>query len=183
MLDPSSKSRVAIRFATLVSRLIGELSCYMNDLSYKLNKTLTELKETNQKLQVEIDEKIKIDEMRKEFLSHVSHELKTPIALVQGYAEGLRDNINDDEESKNFYCDVIVDEANKMNKLVKQLLDLNEIEFGQNRVNKEMFNIVDLIHNSIDSSAILAEQSQVTIVYDDVDPINVLFSIYDRSFI
>ena len=111
--------------------------------------------------------------MRKEFLSHVSHELKTPIALVQGYAEGLRDNINDDEESKNFYCDVIVDEANKMNKLVKQLLDLNEIEFGQNRVNKEMFNIVDLIHNSIDSSAILAEQSQVTIVYDDVDPINV----------
>ena len=82
--------------------------------------------------------------------SHVSHELKTPIALVQGYAEGLRDNINDDEESKNFYCDVIVDEANKMNKLVKQLLDLNEIEFGQNRVNKEMFNIVDLIHNSID---------------------------------
>lgn len=175
-------TRVAKRMATLDfdARIehpsndeIGELSCYMNDLSYKLNETLTELKETNQKLQVEIDEKIKIDEMRKEFLSHVSHELKTPIALVQGYAEGLRDNINDDEESKNFYCDVIVDEANKMNKLVKQLLDLNEIEFGQNRVNKEMFNIVDLIHNSIDSSAILAEQSQVTIVYDDVDPINV----------
>ncbi len=98
---------------------IGELSCYMNELSFKLNETLTELKEANQKLQVEIDEKIKIDEMRKEFLSHVSHELKTPIALVQGYAEGLRDNIMDDEESKNFYCDVIVDEAGKMNKLVK----------------------------------------------------------------
>lgn len=152
---------------------IGELSCYMNELSFKLNETLTELKEANQKLQIEIDEKIKIDEMRKEFLSHVSHELKTPIALVQGYAEGLRDNIMDDEESKNFYCDVIVDEAGKMNKLVKQLLDLNEIEFGQNRVNKEVFNIVDLIRNSIDSSAILAEQSQVTVLYPDEEPINV----------
>ena len=44
----------------------------MNDLSYKLNKTLTELKETNQKLQVEIDEKIKIDEMRKEFVTCIT---------------------------------------------------------------------------------------------------------------
>ena len=49
--------------------------------------------------------------MRKEFLSHVSHELKTPIALIQGYSEGLKDNILDDEESKEFYCDVIADEA------------------------------------------------------------------------
>lgn len=145
---------------------IGELSSYMNDLSYKLNYTLTELKSTNEKLKTEINEKIKIEEMRKEFLSHVSHELKTPIALVQGYAEGLRDNINDDEDSKNFYCDVIIDEANKMNDLVKQLLDLNEIEFGQNRVSKEVFDIVALIRNSISSSAILAEQNQVKICYD-----------------
>lgn len=152
---------------------LGRLGASINELSSKLEFTISELKTANNELQKDIEQKVQIDEMRKEFLSHISHELKTPIALVQGYAEGLRDNINDDEESKNFYCDVIVDEANKMNKLVKQLLDLNEIEFGQNRVNKEMFNIVDLIHNSIDSSAILAEQSQVTIVYDDVDPINV----------
>lgn len=63
--------------------------------------------------------KIQIDEMRKEFLSNVSHELKTPIALIQGYAEGLQDNINDDQESREFYCEVIIDEANKMNKMVK----------------------------------------------------------------
>ena len=57
--------------------------------------------------------------MRKEFLSNVSHELKTPIALIQGYAEGLQDNISDDEESREFYCEVIIDEAAKMNKMVK----------------------------------------------------------------
>jgi signal transduction histidine kinase len=152
---------------------IGELSIYMNELSFKLNETLTELKATNAKLQDEIDRKIKIDEMRKEFLSHVSHELKTPIALVQGYAEGLRDNINDDEESKNFYCDVIVDESNKMNKLVKQLLDLNEIEFGNNRLNKETFDIMALIKNSMNSTGILTGDKQVTIEAPEDDSIYV----------
>ena len=58
--------------------------------------------------------------MRREFLSNVTHELKTPIALIQGYAEGLKDNINDDEESREFYCDVIIDEAAKMNEMVKK---------------------------------------------------------------
>mgnify|MGYP000520812289 CR=1 FL=1 len=73
----------------------------------------------------------KIDEVRKEFLSNVSHELKTPIALIQGYAEGLQEGISDDPESRAFYCDVIVDEAKKMNRMVRKLLTLNHLEFGQ----------------------------------------------------
>ena len=56
--------------------------------------------------------------MRNEFLGNVSHELKTPIALIQGYAEGLKEGINDDPESTEFYCDVIIDEAGKMNRMV-----------------------------------------------------------------
>ena len=72
--------------------------------------------------------------MRREFLSNVTHELKTPIALIQGYAEGLKDNINDDEESREFYCDVIIDEAAKMNEMVKKLLNLNQLEFGEDQV-------------------------------------------------
>lgn len=111
--------------------------------------------------------------MRKEFLSHVSHELKTPIALVLGYAEGLKDNINDDEESRNFYCEVIMDEAEKMNKLVKQLLELNEIEFGQNRVTREDFLINDLIKNVIASSSILIEQKKAVVVDEVPADINV----------
>lgn len=146
---------------------IGELAECMNNLADRLSKTLNELKDANSKLQTDIEEKIAIDDMRKEFLSHVSHELKTPIALVLGYAEGLKDNINDDEESKEFYCDVIMDEAEKMNKLVKQLLELNEIEFGQNRVTREDFLINDLIKNVIAASSILIEQKKA-VVTDDV---------------
>ena len=150
---------------------IGELATYMNELSFRLKNTLSELQEANSRLQMDIDEKIMIDEMRKEFLSHVSHELKTPIALIQGYAEGLRDNINDDEESKNFYCDVIMDESAKMNKLVKQLLDLNEIEFGNNKINPEIFDINALMKNVIDSSTILIEQNDTNVIYDESEPL------------
>ena len=50
--------------------------------------------------------------MRKQFISDVSHELKTPIALIQGYSEGLIENVNNDEESRKFYADVILDEKN-----------------------------------------------------------------------
>ena len=146
---------------------IGELSIYMNNLADKLNFTLGELQNANAELQKDIEHKVQIDEMRKEFLSHVSHELKTPIALIQGYAEGLKDNIMDDEESKNFYCDVIADESSKMNELVKKLLDLNEIEFGQDRVHKERFDIVDLIRNRISSSTILTEKNNADIEFKD----------------
>ena len=73
----------------------------------------------------------------KNFCRMFPNELKTPIALIQGYAEGLQDNINDDEESRRFYCDVIIDEAGKMNQMVKKLLTLNQLEFGNDQVNME----------------------------------------------
>ena len=142
---------------------IGELADSMNEMSYQLKNTLTELQQANAKLQTDIDEKVQIDEMRKEFLSHVSHELKTPIALIQGYAEGLKDNVIEDDESKEFYCDVILDEAGKMNRLVKQLLNLNELEFGMNRVQPVAFDINVLMRNVVGSSSILIEQNHADV--------------------
>ncbi len=152
---------------------IGELGSSINILSDKLESTITELKQANNELLTDIQRKTEIDEMRKEFLSNVSHELKTPISLIQGYAEGLRENINDDAESRDFYCEVIVDEAGKMNRLVKKLLSLNEIEFGSNQLNFERFDIVSLIHSVIDSSDILFKQKEVTLFFEHTKPVYV----------
>ena len=102
---------------------IGQLGEHFNQMSETLERTISELKTANNQLQNDIEEKIQIDEMRKEFLSNVSHELKTPIALIQGYAEGLKECINDDAESRDFYCEVIMDEAAKMNNMVKKAAD------------------------------------------------------------
>lgn len=152
---------------------IGYLGHCINLLSEKLEQTISELKVANNELQSDIENKIQMDEMRKEFLSNVSHELKTPIALIQGYAEGLQENINEDEESREFYCEVIIDEANKMNKMVKKLLNLNQIEFGNNMVEIERFDIVTVIQSVINSTRILFEQKDVTLIFEPYEPIYV----------
>ncbi len=152
---------------------IGELGNSINLLSKKLETTIMELKQANNELVTDIKRKTEIDEMRKEFLSNVSHELKTPISLIQGYAEGLMENINEDEESRDFYCEVIMDEANKMNGLVKKLLSLNELEFGNNQVNFDRFDIVALLSSIIDATEILFKQKEVLLYFEKTDPVYV----------
>jgi len=153
------------------SNEIDVLGQNMNELSETLESTIKELKKANIALKHDIAQKEEIDEMRKEFLSNVSHELKTPIALIQGYAEGLKEGISDDEESRNFYCEVIMDEASKMNIMVKKLLTLNQLEFGNDSTNMDRFDIVDMIRNYIKSAELLAKQKDVTIKFDDYEPI------------
>ncbi len=152
---------------------IALLGQNINELSETLETTISELKSANNELQRDIEKKNKIDEMRKEFLSNVSHELKTPIALIQGYAEGLKEGINDDEESRNFYCEVIMDEASKMNHMVKKLLTLNQLEFGNNTVTMERFDITALITNYLQTAEILCRQKEITLQMEAYPPIHV----------
>ena len=140
---------------------VEELGNHINRLSENLERTISELKTANVELQDDIEKKIQIDEMRKEFLSNVSHELKTPLALIQGYAEGLQECINDDAESREFYCEVIIDESDKMNRMVKKLLTLNQLEFGNDQVIMERFDMTELIRGVANSTKILIEQKGI----------------------
>ncbi|MCI2132003.1 MAG: HAMP domain-containing histidine kinase [Eubacterium sp.] len=150
---------------------IGELGENFNQMSDNLEHAVEDLKTANTKLQKDIEQKTQIDDMRKEFLSNVSHELKTPIALIQGYAEGLKDCINDDPESRDFYCDVIIDESGKMNTMVKQLLTLNQLEFGNDLVSMARFNLTELINGVIQSAKVMIQQAQVRVEFDQEDPV------------
>ena len=149
---------------------INRLGLHMNTMSDNLENAISELKTANNELQQDIEKKEQIDEMRKEFLSNVSHELKTPIALIQGYAEGLQEGINDDEESRNYYCEVIMDEAGKMNEMVKKLLNLNQLEFGNDMVQMERFDLAAMASNFLQSAEILIKQKDVTLKYEDYEP-------------
>lgn len=144
-----------------------------NRMSSQLEKTVSELKSANNELQRDIADKIKIDQRRKEFLDNVSHELKTPIALIQGYAEGLKENISEDPESREFYCDVIMDEAAKMNKLVKNLLTLNQLESGKDAAVMERFDIVSVIRGVLQSMDIMIQQKEAKVIFEVHGPIYV----------
>ena len=152
---------------------IGILGNNLNKLSEDLEKTISELKTANNELQQDIAKKEEIDEMRKEFLANVSHELKTPIALIQGYAEGLQECINDDAQSREFYCEVIVDEAGKMNQMVKKLLTLNQLEFGNDTVAMERFDLTDLVSGVVQSARIMSDQKWAEIHFNQTEPVYV----------
>ena len=152
---------------------IAILGHNINEMSEALESTISELKTANNQLLKDIEKKDQIDEMRREFLSNVSHELKTPIALIQGYAEGLREGINDDAESREFYCDVIIDEAAKMNIMVRKLLTLNQLESGSEVVSMERFDITALIRNYISSSDILLKERDISVRMEDYEAIYV----------
>ena len=152
---------------------IDELGQHMNALSQTLEKTISELKAANLELQQDIEKKEEIDEMRKEFLSNVSHELKTPLALISGYAEGLKEGVMDDEESRDYYCEVIMDESEKMNTMVKKLLTLNQLEFGNDTVDITRFDMTELVRGVINASALLTAQENITVNFTEKESVYV----------
>lgn len=155
------------------SREIETLGHNMNELSETLQETISKLKAANNELKDDIEKKEQIDEMRKEFLSNVSHELKTPLALISGYAEGLKECVNDSEESREFYCDVIMDETDKMNRMVKELLTLNQLEFGNERVEMERFDITELIEGVVHANSLLTYSEGISIQFLEKNPVYV----------
>ncbi len=152
---------------------IDELGKSINILSDKLEDTINRLKVNNSVLEKDIEEKSKIDEMRKQFISDVSHELKTPIALIQGYSEGLLENVNSDEESRKFYAEVISDEADKMDKLVKRLLELMKLEYDDRKFNDKKFDIVELINSVVKNSKVVLEEQKIDVDFKEESPIYV----------
>lgn len=152
---------------------IDELGEHVNLLSDTLETTISELKSANIALQRDIEEKIQIDEMRQEFLSNVSHELKTPLAVISGYAEGLAECVNDDPESRNYYCEVILDETEKMTRMVKQLLTLNQLEFGQELLQVQRFELTELVQGVLQKVSILLEQNEIVMDFSENEPMYV----------
>lgn len=137
---------------------IGSLALSLNTMSENLKNALNSLREANEKLQNDIEMERKLERMRKEFVAAVSHELKTPINLIEGYAEGLKDNIFEDKD-KEFYLDVIIDESEKMGNLVEDMLDLSQLESGSFKLVKEEFFLHKLVAATVKKfSGLMAEK-------------------------
>lgn len=172
-LDFEAKYEEKRHRRSLIRDEIDILGENINKLSASLEHSISELKTANNELKRDIEKREQIDEMRKEFLANVSHELKTPIALIQGYAEGLQEGISADEADREFYCEVIVDEAAKMNTMVKKLLTLNQLEFGNDIIDMERFDLTALIRNYIQSAEILTKQNEITVRMETYEPLYV----------
>ncbi len=151
---------------------VGMLGESINTMSDKLQKAISGLKSANVQLMRDIDKKEKIDKQRKDFISNVSHELKTPISIIEAYAEGLTE-MELDDDSKAYYCEVIMDEAQRMNALIKKLMALMRIESGSDKLDITNFDIVEQISEILRQKSILIEQSGITVEFDCKEPVYV----------
>ncbi len=145
---------------------IGKLAENINEMSYALEENITNLETSNESLKEEIAERLKIDDQRKALLNNVSHELKTPLSLIQGYSEGLQVNLHNKPEKVDFYCDVIIDEAKKMDALVSQLLDINHIQFGDFPLYKEKTGAKDFLEYIIHKQEPFIDQASINFTAD-----------------
>ncbi|MDR1643352.1 MAG: HAMP domain-containing histidine kinase [Clostridiales bacterium] len=125
---------------------IGDLATNVAIMSQKLSHTIQQLTLANTELSRNLEIKEKAEILRKEFVANVSHELKTPISIIGGYAEGLKLNV--DTEEREYYCDVIIDESSKMNKLVVDILDLSQIESGFTKMDLDIFDLSSLLQTA-----------------------------------
>ncbi len=143
---------------------IGELGTSINTLSTALDATLMDLKDKNGQLEKDIERRHALDKARKSFIDNVSHELKTPIAIISGYAEGLCEGISDDPEVIREYCQIIHDESSKMNELVVELLELSKLESGAQPFNPDYIDLGSLVSSLLSHLSLLFEQNGITVI-------------------
>lgn len=141
---------------------VGELGKSINTLSDKLDETLADLQDKNKQLEKDIEMRLALDNARKDFISNVSHELKTPIAIISGYAEGVCAGISDDPEVMKEYCGIIMDESKKMNELVLELLELTKLESRVQDLNPAMFDIGKTAAKLLDHLSLQIESGGIT---------------------
>ena len=139
----------------------------------------------------DITEHVKLDNMRKEFIADVSHELKTPITSIMGYADTLLEE-EYDKETQSKFLNVIASEARRMAKLVTDLLTLSKNDNNRNVVKKEQFDLGELVKKCQDKLAIEIKRknhnvncfvtADVPLVYADKDDIErVILNILTNS--
>lgn len=141
---------------------IGSLSDSLNSLSESLDMTLKELHQANNQLREEMQHKMQIENMQKEFISNVSHELKTPLSIVRGFAEGLKDGVGASKHDR--YTEVILDETEKMEELVKDLLSLTKLESRSIKLKRSDFSISEMMEDIVDKLSHHLNEKQLKVV-------------------
>ncbi len=142
---------------------IGTLAENINTVSDSLNVALSELREKNKQLQEDIEKERRLEKMRQDFVSSASHELKTPIAIIRGYAEGLKLNMTSQATSNNEYCDIIIREADKMNELVLNMLEQSLYSTGTKMPELSQFELKIYVDNFLKSAEPIFKEKGITV--------------------
>ncbi len=151
---------------------LNSLSESINELSGALDTALGNLQTQNRKLEEDIANERTIDNLRQTFISGISHELKTPIAIIRGYAEGAKMfYAAGDAATADVYCDTIMDESERMNEMIMKLLEITKYSSGAYEPQREDFELRPFVQDWFDRNASLLAEKGVQ--YENTVPENI----------
>ncbi|PEY30304.1 two-component sensor histidine kinase [Bacillus cereus] len=142
---------------------IGGLSSSINTLSVNLKDRIDRLNVANTKLQQDIERERQLEKTRKEFISGVSHELKTPLSVIRSFAEGIKDGVSKDNT---YYTDVILEETENMNRLIVEMLELAKLESGTYKLEMNTFSLGELVQQVYTKLLFSMEEKQLQVEID-----------------
>src|SRR3954468_2945086 len=153
-----------------------------------------EVKEWAKEKKTEIDELRKQEKFRRDFLSNISHEFKTPLFAIQGYIEALQDDDFDDKEMARQFLEKASKNVDRLSYLIKDLDEISKLESGELPINYTKFKINDLIKEVLEASELKAQKHNIKTIfkqkYDEAIQVNadrqkitqVLVNLIDNSF-
>lgn len=145
---------------------IGVMAESVNTMSDVMQTYTTQLQQANAQLKEDIQQKKEQEEARKNLVSNLSHDLKTPIGLISGYADGLRQGMARNEAEVKEYCDVICDESDRMMNMIQRMMELFRLESGTVTLEQEEFDLADLLNYVVEIFAIEIEKGNLQFTCD-----------------
>lgn len=140
-----------------------------HNVEFKTDSDIEEIKELETTLNNMVDELSEIDVLRRELLANVSHDLKTPLTLIKANAEMVKDLTYKNQEKRENNLNTIIDEVDRLNLLVEDILDLSKMQSGKIELQKEEFNLNDVIKTIVDKFSVLCEKDGYKIEYVGFD--------------
>ena len=133
----------------------------LGDLSRSIDRMSKELESTINNLHQEIERVQRLEVIRKEFVSNFTHEIKTPLGIINGFSELVE--IEQDEKKRNEYITIIQNETKRINELVLAMLDLSKLESQKVSLKLEEVDLLDIIGDCLDSMMYLFERKQIKV--------------------
>ena len=143
---------------------LNELSASINTLSRSLSIAMEKLQSENRQLETDILYERKQEKVRRSFISNVSHELKTPISIIRGYAEGMKMGIGCDSTEE--FCDIIIDESDKMNNLIIRLMEYMKLSSGAYKLYSTEFNLAEVLAECAEGLSNKIEEKNIQYICD-----------------
>ena len=148
---------------------IGDMAESVNTMSDFMQSYIAQLQEANEQLKADIEQKREQEEARKNLVANLSHDLKTPIGLISGYADGLRSGMAKTDAEIRDYCDVISDESDRMMTMILKMMELFRLESGTVELETEEFDLYDLLSYVTEIFSVEIERSGIVFTTDFSD--------------